>query len=121
MRPAHRNFVGLLALVAMTLSLTEGIWASTCAPADEMAGMDMGTESMPMDHGGDAPADVPGDDSDCPLMPLGFAPSCAISASLPSGAPRVPFSALTAGPTPHHTVARHESAEPSLTYRPPRS
>jgi hypothetical protein len=97
MKPRFRFLAALFALVALSLSLAEGVWASTCAPgmgmdSAAMASMDVASHEV------DCPAATIGSHTDrsgtdrnqtdvphCPFVPAWVAGSCAVAASLPAG------------------------------------
>ena len=93
-----RFIPGLIALLAMTFSLVEGVWASTCAPGMEMeraemagamASADEAMPDMPADHDcipGHEHGEHQGDEhgAPCPFGPAGMLQGCAAAASLPA-------------------------------------
>lgn len=86
---SYRRLAGLLAFLALTLSFTEAVWASTCAmplSSVEMA-MEGSSEDAPRamhcDGHGDDSGD-PHDDASCPFDSAGAAQTCAGVASIPS-------------------------------------
>lgn len=91
MRLRSRALVALVALLSLSASVAEGLWASSCAspaPGAAMAGMDMSV-SMPMDAGHSAPGgqEQRSDDPACPLPAL-LGAGCLV-ASLPATTVRV--------------------------------
>jgi len=83
-----RSIAGLITSLVLVLSLVEGAWASTCAPAVEMRAAPA-EASHPMPHGADH---IPGhrdgrghhDAPDCPFSPAGAAQGCVLGPSLPA-------------------------------------
>ena len=102
-------------LVALTLSLVEGVWAATCMPVNSMnesvatagalmPGMHADHDCTPASEGPESRQDE--HDSPCPFNPAGMNQGCAASASLP--ARHEPVSA----PSPE-TVVRVQTGETS--------
>ena len=117
MKRRTRFISGLITLAAMSFSLVETVWASTCDPSMQMAtalapdhspsDMSMHDMDMNMDMGGERdgpPTDVEGgpvqggDGADCPFGLPGSPQGCATTASMPASAAMVtPLSARRAG------------------------
>ncbi len=98
MESRFRSAAALFALIALTLSFAEGVWASTCMPSSEMTMAS--SMADPMQAGDDcmmntsAPTDDPADQtpqhstpSHCPVAPLSTAGTCVVAASLPGSSP----------------------------------
>lgn len=96
MNPRFRALAALIALIALTLSVAEGVWASTCRPGMELdtaleveapsaadCVMDMPTQSDESE--GETP-DRPMPPS-CPFAAANPAGSCAVAASHPAASP----------------------------------
>ena len=92
MRRRTRIFSGLIALVALTFSLAEGVWASTCAPDMDMSHAEM-TMAEPAEGatGHDCLTDPQHDESpagehtpQCPFGPATSTQACAAAASMPA-------------------------------------
>ncbi|CAN5208466.1 hypothetical protein BH24GEM2_BH24GEM2_14950 [soil metagenome] len=90
-----RSFAALLALIALSIFLVEGVWASTCAP-----GMGMEAGAVASMGGAGSQAECPDavlespasggqhDQPAAPDCPLALAAgSCAVAATLPAHAP----------------------------------
>lgn len=80
-----RYIAGLLTFVALTFSLAEGVWASTCAlemgmSAPTSHGMPAGHDCLTGHPGERDRPDVP----DCPFGPVSAAQGCVAAASLPA-------------------------------------
>lgn len=86
-----RFAAALLALLALTFSFAEGVWASSCVPGMAMGEMSTQSESagcMPGAMANAAPDDgslpeAPAD-SHCPFAPLSTTGACVVAASLPA-------------------------------------
>lgn len=91
-----RALAALIALIALTFSFAESVWASSCMPAMEMSGTPgdatdtpdgcmVGMPSYPDEPGDRAPdrPDVP----HCPFAPLSTSGTCVVAASLPAPMP----------------------------------
>lgn len=92
MKFQFRVLAALFALVAFSLSVAEGVWASTCMPNMAMAAIAGAVPDAPVDCEMSAPADEPSEPGSnlpaplhCPLTPLGASGSCTMLASLPVG------------------------------------
>lgn len=88
MRRRTRWIAGLFALVAMTFSLGETVWASTCAPMMDMQASAVSAQDAPSEHDGmpgmpDQPGTERGD-GDCPFSPATATQNCSAAASLPA-------------------------------------
>jgi hypothetical protein len=102
MKLQFRVLAGLFALIAFSLSVVEGVWASTCMPTMAIAAAAAGSAKAPADCDMDA-ASTPSNDSapvppaplHCPLTPMGASGSCTTIASLPIG----PAADLAPAPT----------------------
>lgn len=80
----RRLIAGTFALVAMTLSLGETVWAATCGPEDMVMAA---SERTP-----EAPADGGDDERSCPFGPAATVQGCAGAASLPAHVAEAPAS-----------------------------
>lgn len=106
-----RMVAGVLALIALTLSIVEGVSASYCAPmcvADEsgaMSEMPEMSSGMAMDCAGATDSELGSDSNDSPDCPLaGFlAPGCTAAAALP-GIAEAAAPAVAPLSTPHNRV-----------------
>lgn len=96
MRSRFRVLAALCALIALTLSFGEGVWASMCMPAMEMGEapaaemsdasdrmMDMASQGV---HTGGETPDGP-EPPHCPFAPVSTAGTCVAAASLPAASP----------------------------------
>lgn len=119
MKRRARSIAGILALVALSLSLAESVLASTCPPMSEaeqtdMAGMMGGS---PTD---DAPDGDQSDDRHCPFS--GAVPQgCFAFASLPAGSDASPAPALEGHPEVISGAAHPDLLLARALFRPPRA
>lgn len=127
MKRRTRLIAGIFALVAITFSFAETAWASTCAPAMEMAAASSASaEDMPAQdcmhgaaHSGDGETDGQ-DERPCPFTPTA-GQTCTAVATLPAH-----VADAFAPPVEGATVAWVEPAEhntllDNTLFRPPRA
>lgn len=120
----RRTLGAVLTLLALTLSLAETVWASTCAPM----GMDPVTAAV--EHGTQPDSDCHGQshgeqdgadpESQCPFSPA-VTQGCAAAASLPTHPPLAQVPSLETAvlePTPAHAT---ETLIGATHFRPPRA
>lgn len=125
---------GLIALIALTFSLAESVWASTCASGMGVAGTAVAGTAI----AGTATAD-PAADPDCahggasserkgepaaPHCPLGAAATaqgCLAAASLPSVAIDIPVSRAAAEAGHFSHPVRHKQVSDHTLFHPPRT
>ena len=91
MRRRTRWIAGLFAFVAMTLSVAETVWASTCAPMADMREPAASAQNAPTEHSGmpgmpGEPGTEGGEEAECPFSPATTAQGCSGAASLPAQA-----------------------------------
>lgn len=121
---ARRTFGAILTLMALTLSLAETVWASTCAP------MAMGTMEVAVEHATQPADDCPGpsrsgrDDADpgshCPFSPV-VTQGCAAAASMPTQAPLAQVPSLETSILELSPVQAIETLIGAAPFRPPRA
>lgn len=125
----YRRAAGLVAVLAMSLSFAEAVWASTCMPSGgmELASMVMvgegSSEETPRGSHCADPKGAPGghDGTSCPFDSSGAARTCAGVVSLPSVSAALGLGS-TSGEPPVFPVRTRVSLliEGSL-FRPPRA
>ena len=89
-----RPIAAVLALVALTISFAEGVWASSCTPGMAMDGMPAQSDVDGCMVGmaghvnaADNPSSDPPTEPHCPFAPLSTAGACVVAASLPATPP----------------------------------
>jgi hypothetical protein len=124
---AHRRLLpAILVLVAMTFSLAETVWASTCAPAmaptiaaeasdaerhaDCSSGMTDATGGEPHER----------DDTHCPFDPAAPAQGCIAIASLPARAAEAPAPWSAPSVTSFAEQKQQDHLSASTPFHPPR-
>ena len=126
MKCRTRMIAGLFGLMAMTFSLAEMAWASTCPPdmaADaasvsvDLAPTDAPATAMP--HGGDH-GDREQGDRECPFGPIASA-GCAGAAPLPTQAAKAPAPSPDGAAILFDSETRHDLLFGNTLFRPPRA
>lgn len=126
MRLRKRLIPASFALLAMTLSMAETVWAATCLP-----GMDSGMVAAAPDvtdpgqhaqHMPDMPHDQQGSDDDrpCPLDP-GAVQGCASGPSLPAHSAEAPAPRADGAVSVFSDRSRQDHLSSSALFRPPRT
>ncbi len=120
----RRTVGAVLTLSALTLSLAETVWASTCAP------MAMGPVAAAVEHGAQPRPDCPGqtrgerDEADpgshCPFSPV-VSQSCVSAASLPTYASFAPAPSLQVTIVEPSSARAVETWIGAALFRPPRA
>lgn len=91
MKSDGRSIAGMITLLALTLSMAEGVWAAVCSLDMTMGPMAAVVGMAPSDDGTAAlPAESDPQESnmpDCPLNLAGTVVSCVVAASIPAHAP----------------------------------
>lgn len=121
---AYRTIGAVLTLLALTLSLAETAWASTCAPMpmDPMgAAVEHGAHTSPgcpgQTHGERSDADP---ESHCPLVPV-VSQGCTAAASLPTHPSPVPAPSLEVAVLDPPSARAVETLIGTALFRPPRA
>lgn len=126
MRTRIRTLAGIVALVALTFSVAETVWASMCGPAMGMADsamvLDQGSST---DHHGvpDAPGEREpgGTESDCPFAPASLVQGCAASASLPAQVAGAPVPSPDAVASVFNDAMQQDLLLNTALFHPPRA
>lgn len=126
MRRRTRWIAGLFALLAMTFSLAETVWASMCAPMMDMQVSAAAAEAAPSEHEGmpgmpDQPGPASGDGTDCPFSPATTAQNCSAAASLPAHTIGGPASTLERVVGLKGATARQDLLLETALFHPPRA
>lgn len=127
MASRYRRVFGLLAILALTFSFGESVWASTCAVPVE--GMEMAMEAGATEEGSRGiPCAGHGDDSEdrhegapCPFDSPGAVQTCVGVVSLPSRSAALPTVTIDHVPTTHTIDTRIALLLEASLFRPPRA
>ena len=121
-----RRIAAVFALVALTLSVAESVWASTCAPMSAspvLAATASGSPHAADCPGGDtgAGAERPGgEEPPCPFAPV-VTPGCVAAASLPASSAVPGPPALEAEDREPSAAAASDLLLGAALFRPPRA
>ncbi|HUG39933.1 MAG TPA: hypothetical protein VMM12_05595 [Longimicrobiales bacterium] len=119
-----RRIAAVFAVVALTLSLAETVWASTCAPmsaspavAAQEAGHSADCPAKGHDEGSEHPG---GEEPHCPFAPV-VTPGCVAAASLPTSSSVPTPPAVEAEVTEPAAAAAADLLLGAALFRPPRA
>ena len=129
MNRRRRTCAGFVAIVALTFSFAETVWASTCAPAmGTPAEAAFSSEHVPTDP--DCMSHVPaggtrhGDDDEgpqCPFGPTAAAEGCMASATLPGRPAQAPTLSPDASSAVLSAEGKHDLLLQTALFHPPRA